>query len=128
LLVAAETGWIGLITFIALMGSIIVSGFRFAFQDRRDPRGEVVLGCTVAVFMTSVHNFYEWIFVTYQAQYTFAVSVGIIVGMIWVRALERRQARQPIPSLTEDFETPVAGSLGSNMEGQARRAEHGASF
>jgi O-antigen ligase len=126
LLVAAETGWIGLITFIVMLGSIIWSGFRFAFQDRHDPRGEVVLGCTVAVFMTSVHNFYEWIFVIYQAQYTFAVSVGIIVGMIWNRALERRRPRQPIPNPTEDFETSVAGSLGSTMGGQAHRAEHGA--
>jgi O-antigen ligase len=91
LLTAVETGWIGLLTMLAMMVSVIFTGLRFAFQDRRDPRGDIALGCAVAVLMTAVHNFYEWIFVTYQAQYVFAIMVGIISGLVRGRALEHRQ-------------------------------------
>ncbi len=93
LLVAAETGWPGLLSFIALFAAVIWSGLYFAFQNRRDPRGDVVLGCTVAVIVTAEHNFYEWIFVTYQAQYVFAISIGIIAGLVRERAIEQRAAR-----------------------------------
>lgn len=97
LLVAAETGWFGLISFVSLFVAVIFNGLRFAFQDRRDPRGDVVLGCTVAVAAAAAHNFYEWVFVTYQAQYVFAISVGIISGMIRARAQERRvRRRRPV--------------------------------
>jgi len=49
--------------------AIILAGLRFAFQNRRDPRGEVVLGCSVAVLITAAHNLYEWVWVMYFAQY-----------------------------------------------------------
>jgi hypothetical protein len=91
LLTAAETGWIGLVALLSMMAGVILTGLRFAFQDRRDPKGDIALGCAVAVLMTAVHNFYEWIFVTYQAQYVFAIAVGIISGLVRGRALEQRQ-------------------------------------
>jgi hypothetical protein len=30
----------------------------------------------------SIHNFFEWIFVTYYIEYIFAISVGMIAGLI----------------------------------------------
>ncbi len=110
LLVAAETGWLGVISFVTLFGVTILSGLVFAFQDRRDPRGDVVLGSTVAVAAVAAHNFYEWVFVTYQAQYVFAISVGIIAGMIRARKLEKRAGRRrpPPPEIAEVTETVEA--------------------
>jgi O-antigen ligase len=94
LLVAAETGWFGLISFITMFTATIVTGLKFAFQDKRDPRGDIVLGSTVAMIVTAGHNFYEWIWVTYQAQYVFAISVGIVAGLERARARERRARRR----------------------------------
>jgi O-antigen ligase len=94
LLVAAETGWFGLVSFIALFAAAIYAGLRFAFQNKRDPRGDIVLGFTVALIATAVHNQYEWVWVTYQAQCTFAISLGVISGMMRARALEERERRR----------------------------------
>lgn len=82
LLAAAETGWLGLLTLIGLFGWAVVRGMAFAFSNRRDARADVVLGASVAVLAAALHSFYEWIFVTYQVQYVFAISLGIIAGMI----------------------------------------------
>lgn len=82
LLSAAETGWIGLLTLCTLFGWVIIRGIAFAFGNRRDARGDVVLGATVAVLVAALHSFYEWIFVFSQVQYLFAISLGIIAGIL----------------------------------------------
>lgn len=107
LLAAAETGWAGFLTFIAMFAAIILAGLRFAFRYRPDPRGDIVLGCTTAVIITALHNLYEWVFVTYQAQYVFAISVGLIAGLTRARALERR-ARNHRQQMTGERELAMA--------------------
>lgn len=119
LLVAAETGWLGLVSFVTMFAGIIFSGLAFAFADKRDPRGDVVLGATVACIAVCAHNFYEWVFVTYQAQYVFAISVGIIAGMIRARKLEKRGRRRPEP----EEETPPAPAAVIPEEEEERETE-----
>jgi hypothetical protein len=89
-----ETGWAGLLTYVALLGAVIWTGWRFAFRQRGDPRGDIALGSTLAVAMMAIHSEYEWITVTYQVQYVIAISFGIISGLVRARALETRQARR----------------------------------
>lgn len=80
LLAAAETGWIGLITLSALFILTALRGLIFAFKNRRDPRGEIVLGASLAIFVVALHSFWEWVFIIYNTQYVFAISLGIIAG------------------------------------------------
>lgn len=87
LLVAAETGWLGLFAYIAMLGASIFMGLQFAFANRRDSKGEIALGFTVALIAASAHNLYEWITVMYQAQYMFAISAGVIAGLVRDRRL-----------------------------------------
>lgn len=93
LLIAAETGWVGIVTYMALLGAAIFAGWRFAFSNRNDPRGEIALASTVAIAMMAIHSQYEWITLTYHVQYVIAISFGIISGLIRLRAIERKQAR-----------------------------------
>ena len=90
LLAAAETGWIGLVALTSLFGWTVLRGFAFAFGNRRNPRGDVVLGASIAVVVAAFHSFYEWIFATASVQYVFAISLGIIAGTIRQVNLERR--------------------------------------
>lgn len=110
LLAAAETGWIGRATLMLLFAAIIFAGLRFAFQSRRDPRGDIVLGATVAVAVTAAHSLYEWIWVTFPAQYVFVISAGIISGLMRSRAFERKRPRATQPPLRSqpDEELSVA--------------------
>ena len=88
LLTAAEGGFLALGALIALFVWPIVRGVRFAFERRRDMRGDVVLGSTIALAAAALHSFYEWIFVSYQAQYVFAITLGLMAGLIRQRANE----------------------------------------
>ena len=90
LLAAAETGWLGMLSLISVFGWTVLRGFTFAFSNRRDPRGDVVLGASIAVLVAAFHSFYEWIFVTSPVQYVFAISLGIIAGTIRQENLEKR--------------------------------------
>ena len=91
LLAAAETGWAGLITFVAMLAAFIIGGWRCAFSNRNDPRGDVALGATVAIAMMAAHAKYEWITMTYPVQYLLGISMGMISGLIRVQALERKE-------------------------------------
>ena len=106
LLAAAETGWIGLLALTSLFGWTLCRGFAFAFGNRRDPRGDVVLGSSVAVLVAAFHSFYEWIFVTSPVQYVFAISLGIIAGTIRQANLEKKhnslQASRRSSNVNED--------------------------
>lgn len=94
LLVAAETGWAGLVSYLAMIGAVMLAGWRYSFANRKDPRGDIALGATVAIAMMALHSRYEWITVTYQVQYVIAISFGIISGLVRARALERQQGRR----------------------------------
>jgi O-antigen ligase len=107
LLVAAETGWAGLVTYVLFLGACIVAGWKFAFGNRSDPRGDIVLGSTIALVMMAIHSKYEWITVTYHVQYVIAISVGIISGLIRVRVLERRQAQRARAEERSTAHTPA---------------------
>lgn len=103
LLAAAETGWPGFLTFIALLLIPTVQGLVFAFRNRRDPRGEVVLGASVTFLILGLHGLYEWVFVVYHAQYVFAIALGIVAGCMRQLKIEQRMrakaagAQRPTP-------------------------------
>lgn len=81
LLVTAETGYAGFITFVFLLGSAIVLGLHAAFRYRRQPGSEVLIGCSVAIVLLCLHGLVEWMFVVYPSQYLLGVTLGIITGL-----------------------------------------------
>jgi O-antigen ligase len=121
LLVAAETGWLGLLTLLSLLGWAIFRGLRFAFANRQDPRGDVVLGATVAIITCAAHGLYEWVFVTYQAQYVFAIALGVIAGLIRQRGVERKHAAR-LRVLSRREMTDQARKRGPSADAEPGRA------
>ena len=81
LLVAAETGYFGLITMIMLLGSAIWYALSTAYRFRRKPGAEVLIGVGCGILAMSIHGLYEWMFVVYPTQYVFATSLGLIAGI-----------------------------------------------
>ena len=107
LLTRAEQGLIGL--FFAglwLVAAMVVAG-AYAWRDRRDPRGEIHLGITVGVLIVIVHNFYEWIFVTVEVQYMFAINLGMSAGMAFAWQRDRREARRAAKARAADDDATV---------------------
>jgi O-antigen ligase len=81
LLVAAETGYVGLITFAVLVLRALWVGLRGAFRFRKDPRGELLLGVGVGLLMAIVHSFYEWVLVLSPLQFLMGINMGLIAGL-----------------------------------------------
>lgn len=80
-LVAAETGYIGLIAFVAFLLPPLIAALRCGVRHRREPRGDLLLGLGVALLVVYVHSFEEWIFVVLETQYLFAIVLGLVAGL-----------------------------------------------
>jgi O-antigen ligase len=81
LLVTAETGFLGLIAFLALIACAIWAAFRTAFRYRKEQASELLIGVGCGVIAMSIHGLFEWMFVVYPTQYVLAVGLGIIGGL-----------------------------------------------
>ena len=81
LLVAAETGYFGLITFVVLLLCPLFVAFRCSWRNPRDLRGDLLLGIGVSLLTLYIQCFFEWIFLDYEPQYMFALEVGLVAGL-----------------------------------------------
>jgi len=80
-LVAAETGYIGFVAFVILLFPPLIVAFSCGWRNRKDRRGDLLLGLGVGLLTVYLHSFYEWIFITFQAQYLFAATIGMVAGV-----------------------------------------------
>jgi O-antigen ligase len=81
LLVAAETGYVGLITFVIFLFCPLALAFRCGWRNRRDLRGQLMLGLGVALLSVYIQSFYEWVFLDFAPQYMFALELGLVAGL-----------------------------------------------
>lgn len=79
-LVAAETGYLGLIAFVIMLLRPLFVAFSCGWRARGDKRGDLLLGLGMALLAVYFHSFFEWVFVDFQIQYLFATTVGLIAG------------------------------------------------
>jgi O-antigen ligase len=80
-LVLAETGYIGFAAFLLLLAQPLLMSFRTAWVHSQDRRGDVLLGLGVALLVVYIHSLVEWTFLTFQVQYPFGVTIGLIAGL-----------------------------------------------
>lgn len=81
LLTAAETGYFGVITFVLLLLRPLAVAFRCGWRKRGDPRGDLLLGLGAALLTVYIHCLFEWVFLLFQTQYLFAMTVGLVAGL-----------------------------------------------
>ncbi len=117
LLVAAETGYLGLITFVILLSCPVIVAFRCSWRNPRDVRGDLLLGLGVALLTVYLQSLFEWIFLQYMTQYMFAMEAGLVAGL----AQQLGYWRQHMPAKTARFAAPAlaprAGGLFHNIAG-----------
>ena len=81
LLVAAETGWPGFLTFILLFALAVVTALSAAWARPISKDKELLLGVAMALMVVSLHILYEWIFMIEATQYLFAIMLGMTMGL-----------------------------------------------
>ena len=80
-LVAAESGYLGILTFLLLVLRPLIVAFLCGWHNRKDQRGELLLGFGIALLAVYIHSLWEWIFIDFQVQYMFAMTVGMVAGL-----------------------------------------------
>jgi O-antigen ligase len=80
-LTAAEAGYLGVIALVLLWLQITIAGFRSGWKYTKDFRGDLLLGLGVTLLIVGLHNAYEWIFMTYNVQYLFGITAGLVAGL-----------------------------------------------
>jgi O-antigen ligase len=97
LLVAAETGFLGLITFVFLLFRAMWLACRGALRFKKDLRGDILIGCGLALFITSLHSLYEWVLITSPLQYLLGINLGLLAGItLKVGEGKREQVRSEL--------------------------------
>lgn len=94
LLLGAETGYLGLVSFVMLLVTGIFLAWRLAWVRPREPSGEIALGAGVTLIIVGLHCLYEWVFVTWIIQYLFAIVLGLVAGLGTQRRASMRMARR----------------------------------
>jgi O-antigen ligase len=95
-LVAAETGYVGLITFVLFLFRPLVVAFLCGWRYRGDVRGDMQVGLGVALLIVYIHSGFEWIFITFEPQYLFALNLGLVAGLAQQLGYWRRKNLQGI--------------------------------
>lgn len=80
-LVAAETGYLGILTFVLLIFRPMSVAFFCSRRNPGDVRGELLLGLGMALLTVYLHSWFEWIFITYPSEYMMAMNVGMVAGL-----------------------------------------------
>jgi O-antigen ligase len=116
-LVAAETGYLGLVTFVLLLLHPLIVALLCGWKNRGDRRGDLLIGLGVTLLIVYLHGLFEWIFVVLETQYMFAIDVGLVAGLAtqlgyWSRTAPRT-ARLGADRLSIGPSGTAAGSLRS---------------
>lgn len=106
LLMAAETGWLGVSAFVLLYAIAILTALRAAWAKPYTPDSELLLGVTVVLATVATHSLYEWIFITEITQYLFAITLGLAMGLGMVRPV--RRSRTAVELSLRQLETTPA--------------------
>jgi O-antigen ligase len=89
-LVAAETGYIGLVAFMILLLRPLLVALSYGWRSHGDKRGELLFGMGVALLTVYLHCLYEWVFITFKVEYVFAAIVGMVAGLAIQLGYRRR--------------------------------------
>ena len=80
-LVASETGYLGLVTFVILFLQPLKVAFACGLRHVGDDKGDLLVGLGASLLMLYLQLFEEWGFMNFDLQYMFAIDVGLIAGL-----------------------------------------------
>jgi O-antigen ligase len=81
LLAAAESGYLGVLTFVMMLGNPLYTALRVGWRHREDDRGDLLLGLGVSLLLVYLQSLVEWSFFLFYSQYMFAVVTGLVGGL-----------------------------------------------
>ena len=95
---AAETGYFGFASFVVFLLRPLVMAFIRGWRYRKDQRGDLLLGLGTSLLIVYAHSYFEWIFLTDQLQYLFAIDLALIAGLTHQLASRSKNVNTNLPS------------------------------
>lgn len=80
-LTAVETGYVGLVALVLFLLRSLFVAFACSWRYRSDVRGDLLVGLGVGLSIVYLHAGFEWIFLTFEPQYIFAINLGLVAGL-----------------------------------------------
>jgi O-antigen ligase len=80
-LTAAETGYLGVLTFVLLLARPLILAFSCGWRHRWDQRGDLLLGLGVGLLIVYIHSKFEWSLAVAEAQYMIVITMGLVAGI-----------------------------------------------
>lgn len=80
-LTAAETGYLGLVALIILLLHPMISAFVCGWRNRKDQRGDLLLGIGVTFLIVYTHSYFEFLFLDSKVQYFYVFFLGMLAGL-----------------------------------------------
>jgi len=110
-LTASEMGYLALVPFVWLTVLTALNGLFWCFRSPDKRLSILLLGTCAAQLVVAVHNWFEWVFVTYAIQAMFCLNLGIMSGLIGrIRAARAEPPHVARPGRKEP-PLPAAGSV-----------------
>lgn len=91
LLAGAETGYLGLLSFIVVLLVPLAVALSEGWRHRQSAEGHLLLGFGVAMAVVYVHSFFEWVTFSREVQYLLFMAMGMTYGIVL-----RLRARVPV--------------------------------
>ncbi len=80
-LAAAETGYLGLVTFCLMLAVPLVVALRTGWRERSNFEGNLLLGFGMALLIVYLHSLYEWVIFAKEVQYLLFMTMGMVFGI-----------------------------------------------
>ena len=80
-LTLAETGYLGFFALVILLIRPLFVALRCGWRNRRDERGDLLIGFGTSLLIIYIHSYFEWVLFYTQAQYIFAMTIGMVAGL-----------------------------------------------
>lgn len=94
-LILAETGPLGLITYISMIGICIWRGLWWGVRNLGESGGDILVGCSVSLIIVTIHSWEEWVMISFTLQYFLAASFGMISAIVVRYRQLQEQPRRP---------------------------------
>jgi O-antigen ligase len=108
-LTAAEMGYAGFVSFVALLVAPLYSAFRYGFKARRDPRGDVLVGLGTGMLAFHAQGLLEWAFRQTDLSYLYWLAVGVVATL--ARQIQAGP-EAPATVFAGEASAPLEGSVG----------------
>jgi O-antigen ligase len=114
-LVAAETGYPGLLAFVFMLLRPLTVALLCGWNNRGDQRGDLLIGLGVTLLIAYIHSFFEWIFVLLETQYMFAMDFGLVAGLATQLGFWSRTASRAVPLRADRLSVGPSGTAAGEL-------------